>query len=178
MRRVNRLQQAERLVGWPEIIPRSRPRGVKALGHRYEAAVAKRLGADAKRGVWWSYRDANGPGLCQTDFIIIGEIWAVILECKHTWTTEGMEQLNDLYLPVVEMATSKKVLGVQVCKHLVPHHTGPVYADLSSAVTAARSGEMTWPKAFHPTRTVTLHWRGLGPLITTSKEYSHVHVLG
>lgn len=172
MRRIYRLQEAERLNTWPELIPRTLSRGVKALGRRYEAAVAKQLGRDATRGVWWSYRDANGPGLCQTDFLVIGEVWAVVLECKHTWTAEGMEQLSELYLPVVSMALDKRVVGVQVCKHLVPHFAGPVYNDLESAVTSARTGEhLERGKLVRP-RLVTLHWRGIGPLLKTMKEFA------
>jgi hypothetical protein len=175
MRVVSRLEFAEQLAGWPDIIPRTKMRGVKALGGRYEAAVAKQLGRTAHKGIWWSYRDTNGPGLCQTDFIILGEIWAVILECKHTWTTEGMAQLKDLYIPVVERALNKKALGVQVCKHLVPHHTGPVYDVLEDAVNYARTGDtMEHSFKYRPSRLVTLHWRGIGPMIRyAAKEYVH-----
>lgn len=165
MRHLCNLRSAEMLKGWPEMIPKSKPRGIKALGRRYEMAVSRQLGPDAHRGIWWSYRDANGPGLYQTDFLITGVIWAVILECKHTWTLEGMEQLRN-YMPVVEMALNKRVLGVQVCKHLVPEHVGPVYNDLADAVNAAR----------YPAQLVTLHWRGVGPLVTTRKEPQYVHV--
>jgi hypothetical protein len=173
VRAVSRLEFAEQLSGWPDIIPRTKLRGVKALGGRYEAAVAKQLGRDARKGVWWSYRDSNGPGLCQTDFIILGEVWAVILECKHTWTAEGMAQLRDLYIPVVGWALNKKVLGVQVCKHLVPHHTGPVYNVLEDAVNAARTGDSVESSMkYRPSRLVTLHWRGIGPMLkhVTRKE--------
>ena len=174
MRTVTRLQEAERLRGWPDIIPRSRSRGVKALGHRYEKAVAKQLGTDAKQGVWWAYRDANGPGLCQTDFIIIGEVWAVILECKHTWTFEGMEQLQDLYIPVVERALDKRAIGIQICKHLT-HEAYDVFNDLESAVNAARTGQrlVKAPMRFSNHRLVTLHWRGIGPLMQyRQREYA------
>lgn len=166
MRTILRLQEAERLRGWPDIIPRSRSRGVKALGHRYEKAVAKQLGHNARQGVWWAYRDANGPGLCQTDFIIVGEVWAVILECKHTWTFEGMEQLQDLYIPVVEKALDKRAIGVQVCKHLTSD-AYDVFNDLESAVNAARTGQrlIKAPMRFDNHRLVTLHWRGIGPLM-------------
>lgn len=166
MRIVSRLQEAERLKGWPEIIPRSRSRGVKALGHRYEKAVARQLGAEAKQGVWWAYRDANGPGLCQTDFIIVGEIWVVILECKHTWTMEGMEQLEYLYIPVVEMALDKRAIGIQICKHLTPD-VPEVFDSLETAVNAARTGQrlLKAPMRFDNHRLVTLHWRGVGPLM-------------
>lgn len=174
MRAVQHLYSAERLAGWPDCIPRSRPRGIKALGKRYEVAVGRQLGPDALRGVWWSYRDANGPGLCQTDFIILGEIWAVILECKHTWTSEGMEQLRDLYIPVVEMATDKKVVGIQVCKHLVPQYSGAVYDSLESAVISARTGHELLNGRHQPPRLVTLHWRGVGPMLHHSREHAHV----
>lgn len=177
MRAVCHLQSAERLAGWPSIIPRSRSRGVKALGRRYEIAVSRQLGPSATRGIWWSYRDANGPGLCQTDFVIEGEFWVVILECKHTWTVEGMEQLRDLYIPVVEMATDKKVVGVQVCKHLIPEYSGRVYDSLESAVTAARTGHEVANGHFQPPRLVTLHWRGVGPMLrNTTKEREHVNI--
>lgn len=173
-RRVEKLTQAERLNGWPEMIPRIAARGVKALGRRYEAAVGRQLGPQAVRGIWWSYRDANGPGLCQTDFLINGEYWAVILECKHTWTADGMHQLQDLYLPVVGMALDKKVMGVQVCKHLTPNHVGSVYNTLEEAVREARTGDRLEHNRFNnPTRLVTLHWRGIGPMLHTStKEYA------
>lgn len=167
---ISDLKWAEALDGWPDHIPRPRSRGVKALGRRYEAAVARQLGSEATRGQWWTYRDAHGPGLCQTDLVIPGASWVVVLECKHTWIAEGMDQLHYLYLPVVGMATGKRVLGVQVCKHMVPYASGAIFTDLESAVEAAKE---TWrQKAI--TRCVTLHWRGVGPLvysnINTRKE--------
>ena len=86
-----------------------------------------------------------------------------------------MEQLQDLYIPVVEMALDKRAVGVQVCKNLTPEHTGAVYNDLTAAVNAARTGDRTdmdrRPKI---PRLVTLHWRGLGPLLTTSKPKEYV----
>lgn len=171
MREITRLQRAEQLASWPSCIPRVRLRGVKALGGRYETAVAKQLGPQAQRGIWWSYCDAYGPGLCQTDFVILGEIWAVILECKHTWTEDGMAQLRN-YIPVVEMALDKRAVGIQVCKHLVPHHSGEVYNDLESAVMAGRTGceADNWPRK---RRLVTLHWRGLGPMLRDIQLYDH-----
>lgn len=160
MRHIVKLRYAAQLPGWPELIPHSRPRGIKALGPRYEAAVARQLGSEAKRGIWWEYRDANGPGLCQTDFIILGQKWCVILECKHTWIDEGFDQLKFLYMPVVEMATNRRVIGVQVCKHLTPHHVGPVYDSLEAAVMGCKCSNRGL---------VTLHWRGVGPMLSHSK---------
>lgn len=170
MRIVSDLQWAKALDGWPDSIPKSRSRGIKALGRRYEGAVAHQLGAGATRGQWWRFRDANGPGLCQTDFILEGARWVVILEAKHTWTPGGMDQLHYLYIPVVGMATGKQVVGVQVCKHLVPYHTGSVFTDLESAIASAKE---TWRvKAI--TRCVTLHWRGVGPIIHSNLNWKEV----
>ena len=160
-RAVHKLEWAQPLEGWPTSIPRPRPRGVKALGTRYEAAVGKQLGSRAKRGQWWAYRDSNGSGLCQTDFIINGQTWMVILECKHTFTTEGLEQLAYLYLPVVGLALDKRVLGIQVCKHMIQQFHGPIFDDLRAAIEAAKSVQI-----------VTLHWRGLGPLMQQRKNVS------
>jgi len=166
-RQVYKLNWAERLNEWPEQIPKPRPRGVKALGRRYENAVALQLGPTAVRGQWWRFRDANGPGLCQTDFIIIGKVWVAILECKHTFTDEGVEQLEQLYLPVVQMAEDKQAIGIQVCKNLSSHCSGKVYNTLESAIIAAR--------APGPTRLATLHWRGFGPLLAyKQKELAYV----
>jgi hypothetical protein len=160
MRRIRGLKWAKQLHEWPDSIPRPRPRGVKAYGRRYESLVAKALGPDAIHGAWWEYKDANGPGLCQTDFLIVGAM-ALVLECKHTWTLEGIEQLQDLYLPVVAMALGKRTIGVQVCKNLVAWAEGPRGETLSEAVVMARITGL-------PT---TVHWRGVLPLLTKELTY-------
>lgn len=158
---IHDLKSAQPLSGWPASIPRHRARGVKALGRRYETAVARQLGPEATQGQWWTFRDSNGPGLCQTDLIIPGTSWIVVLECKHTWIADGMDQLQYLYLPVVGMATGKRTIGIQVCKHLVPYARGAVFTDLESAVETAKEH---WRRTASM-RCVTLHWRGIGPLI-------------
>jgi hypothetical protein len=154
------LKWAKRLpTEWPIGIPRPRPRGFKAFGKRYEILVQKHL-PSAERGVWWVFEDANGPGLCQTDFLLrlsSGTGWAryCVLECKHTWTPEGMAQLSQLYLPVLSKALGHSVIGVQICKHIVPW-AGLACSSLENALAKAES--QGTPS--------TLHWRGFGPLIS------------
>lgn len=163
-RQVEGLRWARRLpTDWPQGIPKSRPRGIKAFGSRYEAAVGKALPC-AERALWWEFFDANGPGLCQTDFILsppkAGDSqWPmVVLECKHTWTEDGMFALTGLYAPVVAMATGLPVLRILVCKHLVPWD-GKFWRDrLYSSLDDAIEGALAWGT---PT---TLHWRGMTPL--------------
>lgn len=152
IRHVLGLYEAEKMPEWPAIIPRPRPRGIKALGTRYEKLVAKQL-PYAQHGVWWQYRDSNGRGLCQTDFLLDDPKVPVILECKHTWTAEGMEQLEELYIPVVSMALGRPAIGIQVCKHLVPWAKSKISYCLSQAILEAEGSSSP----------VTLHWRGLSP---------------
>lgn len=146
---------------WPFGIPKPRPRGIKAFGRRYEAAVAKSL-PQAEQGVWWEFRDANGPGICQTDFILVDGLTIVILECKHTWTPDGMSQLMGLYLPVVSMAAERPAIGIQVCKHIVPW-AGPAFTSLGEALATARA--QGTPS--------TLHWRGIVPIKPPLTDYQY-----
>jgi hypothetical protein len=159
-RHIYGLKWARELSDWPLGIPRNRPRGQKALGRRYEVAVGKQLGKQAIGGKWWEYKDLNGTGLCQTDYMLVGKTWIVVLECKHTWTDEGLEQLQFLYIPVVEAVKKMPVLGVQVCKNLTPGAVGPVFNDLAEAIKDAKNGGL-----------VTLHWSGIGPMFYSGKEH-------
>jgi len=86
----------------PAHIPKSRPRGVKAAGLRYEKALAAAI-PRAEHGQWVEYRDLNGPGHCQMDLLIEGSKRIVVIECKLTDVEQGFGQLRDLYFPIVEM---------------------------------------------------------------------------
>lgn len=154
-RKITGLKWARRLPHWPSCIPHPRPRGFKALGARYEKAVGQQLGARAERGVWWEFADANGPGLCQTDFIITGQQLLAVLECKHTWTEEGWEQLQRLYLPVLQLATGMPTIGLLVCKNLVPWAASRPQQTLEAGIAEAKLGS----------RLATVHWRGVAPLL-------------
>lgn len=103
----------------PGCIPRSRPRGAKAAGLRYERELAKAL-PQAKHGQWWEFRDARGRGFCQTDLLLPLGTGTLVLEAKYTWTPEGHSQLERLYLPVVRKAGHSWAVGVVVCRALLP----------------------------------------------------------
>ena len=80
-----------------------------------------------------------------------------ILEAKYTWTSLGHSQIELLYRPVVEMALGRRVIGVVVCKVLVPGLVQAgvaVCSDLPSALAAASQGIRT-----------VLHWIGVGALV-------------
>jgi len=140
--------------GRPAGIPYSRPKGVKAAGVLYEKAVAKALDSVAKHGQWWAFRDANGPGHCQTDILIETPSWIAVVECKLTWREQAESQLNHLYLPVVRMATGKPVIGVVICKNLTRYSPTP-HGDLQTALKAGLRGGVLG----------LVHWIGAGPLV-------------
>ncbi len=139
----------------PACIPRSRPRGKKAAGLRYERELARGL-AGAKHGQWFEYLDAHGPGYCQPDILLETGLGIAVLESKYTWTPVGHRQIAQLYKPVVEAVYRKRVFGIVVCKVLTGA-TPPdwVCRDLATAIGRACDGSPT-----------VLHWigAGLGPL--------------
>lgn len=130
-----------------------RGKGAKANGLRYESALAKELHFIAEHGIWWRFCDKNGPGVCQTDLVIVGKTMVVVLEAKYTYCDAAWVQLESLYKPVISAALALPVLGVQVCKNLLPGVRG-VKRELGEALEIARAGgRATW------------HWRGLGSMI-------------
>lgn len=130
---------------------RSRPRGAKAMGVRYERQLAKQLGAGWRHGQWIEFEDANGRGWAQPDFILIGQRRLVVLEAKYTWVPEAMAQLDLLYRPLCEALWGLPVVGFVVCKNLIPQIQGNLWTDLGEMLEIGRNLDC-------------LHWIGTGPL--------------
>ena len=102
----------------PAHIPKSRPKGSKAAGLRYEKALSAAIPL-AEHGQWFEFKDLNGPGHCQMDLIIEGQKRIVVIECKLTDVDQGMRQLHELYFPIVEKVwPDKKPLGIVAARHL------------------------------------------------------------
>lgn len=124
----------------PQGMPKSRARGAKAAGLRYERELARAL-PQAKHGQWWQFVDRNGPGYCQTDLLLKTELGLFVLEVKYTWTLAGHGQLSKLYRPVVEKALGQPVGLVQVCKKLLPETPRQtIRLSLKEALALAASG--------------------------------------
>lgn len=139
-REVDGLVWAKAAVSGP--FGKSRARGVKALGVRYESSVLKALsGHKAVGGKWFEFWDKNGHGWCQPDIIIPGSKRVLVLEAKHSWVAEGHTQIDRLYRPVVESALGKEVVGIVVCKYLreMPKET-VVCSSLREALAKALEG--------------------------------------
>ncbi len=134
----------------PSCIPKSRPRGKKAAGLRYERDLAKAVGG--VHGQWFEFQDSRGHGWCQPDLFFERDGVVFVLEAKYTWTEAGYRQLECLYKPVLGFALRKRVFGMVVCKVLLPKmEIAHLCRDLDSACEAAASGGR-----------VALHWIGAG----------------
>lgn len=155
-----------------------RPRGAKAKGLKYEREIAQTLGCSAGSswiaGQWFEFADANGKGYAQVDFMSIQSDAVVVLEAKLSWCPEGHTQLEQLYRPLIEMAFRKPMVGLVICKHLIPECKGAIASTLGSALQAARS-----------CRNVVLHWSCKAPLLPSPSKppraaipsISHTHTL-
>jgi hypothetical protein len=109
---------------------------------------------DVPHGPWLEYVDSAGRGFAQPDFVIKLGGALVVLECKYTWTPEGHTQVERLYKPLLERLEGLPVVGVQVCKKLLPGMPGEiaVCGSLTAAISAAWYGRAVW------------HWLGVGGL--------------
>lgn len=149
---------AQRLAYRPPSIPIGRPRGAKAAGIRYEKALGKALGSFAEHGPWFQFRDKGGFGHCQPDYLIELPSVVVVLECKYTWTLAAYVQIEALYGPVISFALGKPVIGLQVCKRLLPEAQkhSKITGMLGNGLILANSGSR-----------VTLHWQENTPVMLT-----------
>lgn len=152
-RAVKDLIHAEGLIGPPPFGASRPPRGsAKSRGLRYQRAVIKALPAGTNPGPWFSYLDANGPGICQPDALVglDGTLWVV--EIKLTYTPEADRQLDLLYLPVVQLALMpRRIRGLVVCQGL----TGECSAD---RVVHTLQDAIGRPETPFP----VVHWLGQG----------------
>lgn len=70
---------------------------------------------------WIEYWDENGKGHAEIDCILVRKDVALIFELKRTFTTRGLVQLSQLYIPLVKhILPDRRVFGLLVCKNLRP----------------------------------------------------------
>jgi hypothetical protein len=144
-RRVEGLIWGVPLGARPDCIPVSRPRGAKALGVKYEKALAGAL-PGWKHGQWFQFKDINGYGYCQVDLMIELEACVIVLEAKHTWVASGHRQITELYKPVLEKVYKKPVIGILVCKNLTGQTPqGGIVGGLGEALSRVEKiGPVVW----------------------------------
>ena len=95
------------------------------IGRLYELQVYEELKrilpstVSISHGQWFCYRDKNGKGIAQLDFLLMEVNQTYIIEAKVTQTQDAEEQLKWLYRPLVEFLTKISVLLINVCKNMV-----------------------------------------------------------
>jgi hypothetical protein len=116
------------------LIPaRSLPRPVSLharKGLAFEAGFARALRAAAppatcvKTNLWFEYRRAHArhSAFCVPDIIILNPTqgFALVVECKLTWTPAAAAKLRDLYCPVVSHCFNCVAQPLVVVKNLLP----------------------------------------------------------
>jgi hypothetical protein len=133
--------------------PKSRLRGSRAAGLRYQRAVARAIPV-ARADEWFEFLDRHGVGCCSPDLILVGSRLVFALECKLTAVPQADAQLAGLYLPVLAHHFGREARGIVVVRHLRPQvDLSRVRADLKSCIRDATA-------TYFP----ILHWLGRGPI--------------
>ena len=119
-----------------------RPRGRKGAGISYERTVQKAFvagGWQCRANLWFEFEDARGYGQCSPDLVLAWQGQLIVVECKLTDVIEARSQILELYKPVLEYVTQKKVWGVVVSKNLTPYST-QVVASIGEALLQLETG--------------------------------------
>lgn len=120
--------------------PKSRLRGTKAEGKRFERLVALRLRTlfpqnEVQHNPWYRYGDELGDGLASPDVIVIAPEWLLLCECKRTFRPEAFEKLTRFYLPLVVARWPGRYYGmIQFCANLSPCARGISLTDPASVL--------------------------------------------
>lgn len=106
------------------------------LGIQYENKVKRALQSMASQigdshveeNPFFRFRDSIGVGICSPDAIFwVGDLFAIIVEVKYTWTPLAQIKLTRLYYQVVNHILAPRILRtLVVCKNLVPHAPAPI----------------------------------------------------
>lgn len=121
VREVRGVEWVREYEGRPGCIPAPKAlQGAKREGMKFEEDLLAVLPGGTRRGVWLEFRDVEGRGFAQVDFLIpAGGDHVVVGEAKLTWRVGAYLQLRRLYLPLLAKLYGKRVLGALIlCKNL------------------------------------------------------------
>jgi hypothetical protein len=69
-----------------------------------------------KKGQWIHFRDSNGNGFAQPDFVLQYDDLTIILDAKLTHTPLARPQLEKLYKPLISsLLPENPVICIEVC---------------------------------------------------------------
>ena len=66
---------------------------------------------------WIRFADGNGPGWAQPDFYLVQPRRVICWEAKLSYVPEGLDQLTELYVPLLEHIYERPVLPILVFKN-------------------------------------------------------------
>lgn len=143
----------------PKAIPAVRRRkGAKKHGLRYEASLASAM-PFAHHGQWFEFKDLNGFGFCQVDFLFRTLDKTFVLEAKLSDLEGARLQLRALYEPVVAMACKTECYGIAVVRHLSALNALQCDFMVFDSLYNAVHGTLNAPK-----KLAILHWRERTPI--------------
>lgn len=128
-RKVTGLKWA-RLKDKPASLSVGRKRGAKGQGLKYEARAISHLTAlfppgDLRYHLWIEYLDDNGLSWAEPEAVVIRPTELILFEVKLTGCQYGLEQMRDLYAPLLSSIFLRPVRGLQVCRAVCRSTPGP-----------------------------------------------------
>ena len=109
--------------------PWKRPKNLKGSrgkGLTYQRRVERELkrrfsfcARDLFIGQWLAFLDGNGRGFAQPDAYLVGPHSIVVFEVKLTQHPNGLQQIHQLYRPLLGFIYEKPVTGILICRNLV-----------------------------------------------------------
>lgn len=118
-------------------------------GLAYERKVRKLIDelipdAQVLYGVWFQFKDKNGTGIAQPDYVVKQRSSVIIFEVKLTHTKQAELQLKGLYGPLVSTYFKLPPVLVEVCKNLTPDKNIFLVPNLSEARANGRIHTIHW----------------------------------
>lgn len=89
------------------------------------------------RREWIRFTDANGDGWAEPDGFLLLDHEVVVFEIKLTGCRYAVQQLRDLYAPLLLRLFERPVRGLQICRALGPATPGPFVEDVDEFLTSA-----------------------------------------
>lgn len=151
------LKWARLLEGKPPFITEHAPPSdqYQAEGLHFESLVVQYLEGrfeNTKHGPWFQFRDAKGMGWCQPDILVITDSYILVIECKRTYTEEGITKLLHLYRPVIRKALKNEDIRLLlICHNLLPSAQN-VVSSLKEGIEYGKETPAVWrfepPKSY------------------------------
>jgi hypothetical protein len=135
-------------------------------------SVARSAGATLEPNPWFTFRDANGDGVCSPDAILnLLPKYVIVVEVKLKYVLGAEAKLKGLYLPVVARARDLPI------SHVFPLIITKVLTKDASGLTIEYVGDAITSQATGRFRPPVLHWLGSGDEILWNSHAQRTRVI-